>query len=377
MREKILILNPKHNLNSLFDILEALSLKDFQLLLLSKDNGLLKRFKEKSLEARHLAFWPDTGSDSKLSLAILLFPFTLIYLLLFLIIIKRREKLSKIIITGNFEVIFLAPLAKLLGVKTYWLVYPDLINRKVSPIIAYPTRFFSRYSNIIAITKNCQDYLLDRKYQSAKIHAIAPSIKTEIRHQENLFEKMAEIDKNNQSKKFFTLGMILDLENKQNLETIFQAIKKVTTVVPNIQLIIIGDGAERKNLDWLAKKVGIGNLTWFVGKQNNLIKWLNNLDIFLASTVDNNLFDINNTLYAMNEHLPVIAPAETYWLEIIENQKNGIILKDFNSDTLSQEIISLNQDPVLCQSLGKNAKEAIDKSHRIDKVIAQFVEILK
>ena len=53
-------------------------------------------------------------------------------------------------------------------------------------------------------------------------------------------------------------------------------------VIPNIQLIIIGEGEERKNLSWLAKKMEIDNLVWLVGEQEQLKKWLDSFDVFLA-----------------------------------------------------------------------------------------------
>lgn len=401
MKRKILILNPNHNLDAFFDIFEALSLREFQFLLLSRNDLLLKRFQENKWEINKIFFWPNVYSNFSLLISILLLPVILPLVFAFLLYYKNKKKINAIIISDFFDIVFLSPVAKILKIEVIRLVYPDIIASKnklsqketasnqnfssprtkkfINPkiLLNFLTKCFSKSTKILCITQSCHEFLLKQNYKTETIQTIAPGIRTEIRHQENLFEKMAEINRDSQSKKFFTLGTILELNNNQNLEIIFQAIKKVLTVIPNLQLMIIGDGPEKKRLDWLAKKIGIGNLTWFVGKQNNLTKWLNNLDIYLVSTTLNNLTDINNTLYAMNEFLPVITPTEKYWQEIIENEKNGIILENFNSDILSQEIIRLNQNHDICQMLGKNAKETIDKKHRIDIVVAQLIEGFK
>jgi glycosyltransferase involved in cell wall biosynthesis len=167
------------------------------------------------------------------------------------------------------------------------------------------------------------------------------------------------------------------LDQKQKIETIFQAMKICLPVIPNLQLIVIGEGRERKNLAWLAKKMKIENLVWLVGEQEQLKKWLDSFDIFLAAGDALKLDDCGNILEAMAAGLPVLGPRNIGLENLVVENKTGALIEADNSEMLARQIIKLHQDKKLRVHLGKNGQERASRLFTLEEMTAKLEQIFK
>ena len=159
----------------------------------------------------------------------------------------------------------------------------------------------------------------------------------------------------------------------QNIETLFHAIKKCSTVISNVQLVVIGDGKERKNLQWLTKKMDIKNLVWFVGEQEFLRKWFDDFDVFVSICDELSIKDINITLEAMSAQLPIIGLSQIGLEDILEHDKSGILIENENSDNLSDNIIKLYKHKLSSFKLGEKAKTKTEEKFRLDLMVDNFL----
>ena len=188
---------------------------------------------------------------------------------------------------------------------------------------------------------------------------------------------MAEEEKKNLNKKFFSVGTAADLNNSQKIETLFRAAKNCLSVIPNLQIIIIGDGENKKSLDWLSKKLGIDGLVWFVGKQSYLKKWLENLDICVITANQPQISDFKKILEAQACGIPAIGFHNTGQNNIIEQGKTGILLDKNNSDDLALAIINLFKNKKNRQKLGKAGQEQVVNNFSVEKMVEQFINIMR
>jgi glycosyltransferase involved in cell wall biosynthesis len=378
MANKTLILNPvcDRNIDALYDFFEALDDKLGSVCVLSKDGRLVKRCGENGKTAQKIKYWPEVKSLRMLAIYFILFPISIPGIFLYILSLKFKKGVDQIICFSNFDKIFLTPLAKILKIKVVWLIFPNEEKGRSGSIIDFITRLTSKAASVICVTEYAKNNLVANKYRSWAVDSIVPGIKDKNPRQENIFEKLALNDKKNRLRKFFTVGCVMDLDSKQNIETILQAVKKTLSVVQNLQLIIIGDGKEKKVLNWLVKKMEISNLVWFVGEQSHLEKWFDNFDVYVVGPKQGTLFDISNVLNAMSHGLPVIAPENGVWREIFSQSGAGILVEKFESDDLAREIISLKRREDIRKNTGKEAKALVDNKFRVDRMVEQFVEIL-
>src|SRR3989339_214042 len=220
---------------------------------------------------------------SKILFIILLLPL-LLFSLTTILIYKIKYKIDIFICFDWQEKILFTPWAKLCGQKIIWIECPGPNKSQSNFFIRALTRLVHKHAQIIIFNQKTKD-------------------------SEN---------KNN----FYTLGTIVDLNKEQEIEIILGAIKKALSVIPNLQFIIIGDGTERKNLTWLAKKMGIGNLVWFVGEQAHLHKWLNSFNIFITAAKNASFTDMQALLHALSSGIPVITPYNHGFDDIINDNIN-------------------------------------------------------
>ena len=343
MKNKILITKSSTaNISPLFDLFNALEEKNYELLFLNNDKALKK-----------------------------------IYIFIKLIYYKFKFKIKNIICLGVWEKILFTPVAKILKIKTVWLELPGEKKEKQGFILNFLLKKISKLSKSVVFKKCDKNNLIKSGFDSKKISFVAPGINLKQRaRQENIFHGLAK-NKNSQSqKKFFTIGTVAELNSEQTIEILFGAVKKTLDVIPNLQIIIIGEGEERKKLTWLAKKMEIDNLTWFVGEQAHLNKWFDGFDIFTTSRVNADLFDIFVLLNAMAAGLPIISTEDHGFDDIIEDKKNGLLLPKDDSELLAGAIIKLQQNKILSKNLGQNAKDTIRDKMNLDLMADDFLRVL-
>lgn len=166
------------------------------------------------------------------------------------------------------------------------------------------------------------------------------------------------IESRSLEKGFYYIGYIGRLSKQKGVDVFIKAINKVVKSNPKIKGLIIGDGEERKKLEKLTNELNVKKNIYFLGYQNNVDYWLNQIEFVI--------------LPSRWEGLPLI-PIETFAngktiivsnipsnCEIVNDKYNGLIFKKDNVDDLVNKIKSM-----IAQ------KDALEK-HAYDTYINNF-----
>jgi len=376
MKNKILTINPTCDLRPLFGFFKALQENNTQFVVYSHDSELLKKFSEigsatKKIKARR------SRINLFESLALFIgWPILFVLAIFKLLIIKTRAKINALCLGHARDLIIYSLAGRILRLKILYLVCPGANPAQINPILRPCFRALLNKTDIITFNSHTASALKKLKLKK-EATVLYPGLARINQHQDTIFTRLAEADRANRRRKFFSLGTALDLSSQERLETLFTAVKKTLEVIPNLQLIVVGDGSERKAQAWLTKRLGIDTVVWFVGEQTYLKKWLDNLDIYIVSCADLKLRDINACLEAGSSGLPIIAPIGIGLEDIITHEKTGLLVAPENSEQLAQAIIALHQNKRLKRMLGDAAKAHVDKSFTIDKMVNKFNDIIK
>jgi glycosyltransferase involved in cell wall biosynthesis len=399
MPKNVLVINslPENN-QPLVDLLAELNLKDYAFILLSTVSNLFRQFQKNNWQAKKIFLGPTLNSARSLLIFFILLPILLIINFFYLTYFAYSKKVKTIICLNWNEKIIFTPLAKILNIKTIWLELPGINQQAKNKLLLLLCKLLSKRVLLISLTSFTKTELKKLGFNDNKVKVILPGIKLNIfERQETIFNKLAQVNIGNFHRKYFTIGTIADLnieDSGQKIETLFQATKICLNVIANLQIIIVGDGKERKNLSWLAKKMEIGNLVWFVGeptspdknKPSYLKKWLDSFDIFVVTNGILNLTDFNNCLLAMASGLPIIGPANLGLEDIFKKDHDasygplrnqaGILIEKYDKELLARQIIKLQQSKRLRLELGKNAKISVNKYFTIDRMVEKFRDIM-
>lgn len=165
----------------------------------------------------------------------------------------------------------------------------------------------------------------------------------------------SEVDSNNAKNVMVYVGTVSDWSG---LDLVIKSIPAIKKEVPDIKLVIIGEGDYLKNLKERSKEIGVSNNIEFIGKKEYITipKILSKCKIGLAVYPKNNLMKYAFTLKLieyMAAGLPVITTDIGDGAQIIKGSNSGFIV-DYTIESFSNAVIRLVKDDNLRNSMSKN-----------------------
>ncbi len=285
---------------------------------------------------------------------------------------KFFGKTDVLVCSSVREKLIAAPAARVLAIDQIWLEYPDAGCRPQSRSLAALYRRHARRAKPVAFSGAAERELAAANIGPETIIRIKPGISADIFvRQDNIFNRLAHRGRG-RGDNFFTVGTCLTPGCKRNVEILFRAIKKSRSVIADIQLIIIGESEEKRGLVWLARKMEVDALSWFVGGQTGLKKWLDGLDVYAPVCSRARLGDILTALSVSAAGIPVIAPGGSGLDDVVTDGQNGLVPETCDSDALAQAIIALRQKPDLRARLGAGGKEMVNEYFTAKQMTDEF-----
>lgn len=182
---------------------------------------------------------------------------------------------------------------------------------------------------------------------------------------------------------FITIGRLYPQKNQKLL---IEAFSKVNNT--NSQLIIIGDGVLKSELENKIDILGLNNRVYLLGKQKNPYKYLSKANCFILSS-DYEGFP-NVLLEALACELPIIStdcpsgpreilsPSSDSNFQLkngIDNSEYGVLTPVNDKINLTKAMNSMMNDERLLNSYNKTAKNRVSNFSK-EKIIKQFIEII-
>lgn len=184
----------------------------------------------------------------------------------------------------------------------------------------------------------------------------------------------------------YVLISISRLVNWKRVDRSIRALSRIVKEVPDLTLLIIGDGPERKNLEKLSRGLKVDSYVCFLGAVSHQMipKYLAIADVFLSFYDWSNLG--NPLIEAMMAGKCIVTLNNGNTGTIIKDKINGVLLEESNEERLinniSQNVTNLLKSPQLREKLGKNAKDFAKKNfwtwkERMNKEIREVEKLLK
>ena len=191
--------------------------------------------------------------------------------------------------------------------------------------------------------------------------------------------------KPNETIKIISVGRLVE---KKGMSYTIRAVARLVKKYSNIELLIIGDGPLREELQLLICNLGVEKniklYGWVTHKE--LPKLLKDSHIFvLASTTatsDGNQEGIPNVLKeAMATGLPVVSTRHAGIPEIVEDGINGFLVPERDENLLTNKIEYLIIHPEFWSKMGRQGRKKIkgmfDNKKVIKKIEKIFIKLAK
>ena len=247
--------------------------------------------------------------------------------------IPRSDKKIIILVSGLLQVFLTIPV-KIFGYKAVWIG----ANQEQNKITALTLKIISNFvDHIIVPNQSTEAKYLRIKISSQKIHIIYPAC--------------AEVADTKTSQGNITIACDGAITIDQGLGILIQAISSVKEILPNIRLIIGGKITDAQKIFWITKQLKLDQDIQIVPTDKKT--WMSSSHIYILPTPEN-VPPPCSLAQAMMLSKAIIATDKLDHHEFIEQNKNGILIKQNNVDMLSQAIINLARKPDWICSLGQN-----------------------
>jgi len=141
---------------------------------------------------------------------------------------------------------------------------------------------------------------------------------------------------------------------------------------PSLKLMIVGDGPERPRLEELASQLRIRNQTQFVGNKQpaEVAKLLHGCEVFVLPSRSESFGLV--LIEAMACKKPVVATTVGAIPEIIENEKNGLLVEPDNPEALTNALQRLITNDDLKRTLGENGYSLVSQRFCFNRTGAAY-----
>ena len=176
--------------------------------------------------------------------------------------------------------------------------------------------------------------------------------------------KKAELGISPEQKVIVTIG---PFKPQKNLKDFVEVAKKVHERAPETVFLIIGDGQQRKEIEFLIYAYGLSEKVKLLGWRHDIAELLAVSDIFVLTSLWEGL--PRTILEAMCVKLPVVANAVDGVKEIVKDGVTGYLTEPFETDRMAEIVLKLLRDSRLCEEIGQKSFAAMTDEFDINYMV--------
>ncbi|SCY15720.1 PEP-CTERM/exosortase A-associated glycosyltransferase, Daro_2409 family [Nitrosospira sp. Nl5] len=177
-----------------------------------------------------------------------------------------------------------------------------------------------------------------------------------------------------------SLGFIGSFYAYEGLRVLLQALPEMLSKNRDIRILLVGGGPQAKELKALAKQLGIEDKVIFTGRvpHDQVRRYYNLIDVLIYPRLKMRLTDLVTPLKpleAMAQGRLVVASDVGGHLELIQDEKNGILFKAGAADALAAKVLNLLSRPDLWPSLRAAARNFVETQRNWPGSVARYKDV--
>lgn len=170
----------------------------------------------------------------------------------------------------------------------------------------------------------------------------------------------------------FIMVYAAEFNKNKNQKLLIEALAQIKDIVPNVKLLLAGDGPFLKECQDLSYKLEVDGLIDFLGFRNDIDILLKISDIAVASSFREGL--PVNIMEAMATGLPVIATINRGHSELVQNGKNGFVIPTGDSRYFASKLRELYCSKELCRSMSISSILKMNQ-YSLSRVALELIDI--
>lgn len=256
---------------------------------------------------------------------------------------------------------------------------PAVIERKVSgplkrPLLLIGNYFYGKADAIVCVSGGVAGavrklFSFKRKIITIPYGLDARSIK--IKSRDRVSKDEGTILKRKAIKRIISIGRF---DAQKDFFTLIRAFKLVKKRLKDVELILLGDGYQRDELERLAQYLGLQSCIHFLGWKANVYPYIKRSDLLVLSSRYEGFGYV--LLEAMSQGTPVVSTDAPFGpREVLDNGKYGILVPVGNVEKMAEAIIKLLKNKAIYKQYSQKSRERI-KSYTQEKMLNSYRNLI-
>lgn len=245
----------------------------------------------------------------------------------------------------------------------------------ISWLVYYPIEkiLANRYTDYI-ITIALEDYELTKKrFKTHVDHIFGVGVDPNRYHSWPKEDQLRMRSNEGLSADDFVISCTKELMFDNNQKTIISAINQVKNSIPNIKLILAGNGPDEEMLKNLIDSLNLNNSVSLLGYRTDLEMVIPSVDVVVSCSYREGM--PLNIIEAMLCEKPIIASHNRGHDELIDDGQTGFLINALDANKLAERILYLYNNRLESDKFGKKAYQKAQK-YTVDSVVKQMTDII-
>jgi len=167
------------------------------------------------------------------------------------------------------------------------------------------------------------------------------------------------------------LGIVATLRNWKGHTYLLEAFTQLAPAYPGWDLVLVGDGPQRHNLEKLIAKLGLTDRVQLVGNRDDVETWLNAFDVFVLPSYGEEGVS-QSVMQAMAAGLPVVATTVGAIAEAVQHERTGFLVPPRDADALRSALARLLSDETLRNKFGAAGLDFARRHFGLEHMLARM-----
>ncbi|WP_459938122.1 GT4 family glycosyltransferase PelF [Desulfonatronum parangueonense] len=228
----------------------------------------------------------------------------------------------------------------------------------------------SRFCNAVTgVNKETSDFLVQKvKISKSKVHTIVNGIDLQKFKNSSCNREQFGIAADD-----LVAGIVARLHPVKDHSMLLHAFRTVVDKLPKAKLLIVGDGAERENLEKQRDALGLEHNVKFLGTRSDIPNILSCIDLFVLASWKEGL--PLSILEAMAAGKPVVATDVGGVPSVVNNSNSGIIVPHRNPEAMAEAILQMLFNKNNMERYGSAGRRYVEDNYSLDKSISKYASL--
>ena len=178
-------------------------------------------------------------------------------------------------------------------------------------------------------------------------------------------------------KKDIVIGLVGRITPIKGHPLFLKAMARVTRVFPNIKIQIVGDAPKpqyKEELLMLVRRLGLAHAVQFLGTRYDIPELLGSMSLLVVPSVGEEAFG-RVAIEAGACGVPVVATRMGGLVDIIENEKDGLLIPPDDPFALAEAVIRLLKEPALAETLAGALRKKVEKEFTLETMFERTLAV--